>query len=283
MNRRTPPARRARGLARLLLVLVLVGAALTPGSFGFSSRPERPRPFASSGTREPVLLRVVALGDSVTAGNGCDCTPFPALYARELSRSRGVEASAVNLGAGGLDSDGLFAMLTEGTDAARTVADSNVVVITIGANDFGSQHDDVVSGACTGSCLTDTVRHMSSEVTRILDRVRELRSGRSTAVLITGYWNVFEGGAVARRLFPDVGLAATAALTDRVNDALHGVAERGHATYVDLYGPFKGLDTDGEDTDLLADDGDHPDARGHLLIAETLEKAGLPGLGARAG
>ena len=41
-------------------------------------------------------------------------------------------------------------------------------------------------------------------------------------------------------------------------------------TYVDIYTPFKGADGSTDDTALLADDGDHPNAAGHQLIATAL-------------
>ena len=44
--------------------------------------------------------------------------------------------------------------------------------------------------------------------------------------------------------------------------------------YVDLYGPFE--DSGRNVTSLMSNDGDHPDAAGHDLIARTLLAAGLP-------
>ncbi|MDQ6641343.1 MAG: SGNH/GDSL hydrolase family protein, partial [Actinomycetota bacterium] len=152
------------------------------------------------------------------------------------------------------------------------------VVITIGANDFSYRHDDVTSGACHADCLADTIQHVASVVTEIVATVHQLRAGEPTAVLLTGYWNVFEDGAVARRLFPLAGLAASAELTEKVNNALHQVAVNNGAAYVDLYDVFDGPDAPGDVTTLLADDGDHPNAEGHGLIARRLMAAGLPGL-----
>ncbi len=266
-------------LVGTLLVLSGCGQAALAGAGSSSTPTPTPTASASATNAPPAPLKIVALGDSVTAGNNCGCTLFPQLYAQDLTRVRGVPSTAVNLGVNGQDSAGLLAMLTDGSSSAdRAVAAANVVVITIGANDFGSRHDDVTSGSCTGGCLRDTTEHMAAEVTRIVARVHALRSNRATAVLITGYWNVFEDGQVAQRLFPGVGLAATAELTQQVNQALRQVAARTKAAYVDLYDAFKGPDTDGDDTPLLADDGDHPNAQGHALIAKRLLAEGLPGL-----
>ena len=50
------------------------------------------------------------------------------------------------------------------------------------------------------------------------------------------------------------------------------------ATYVDLVQPFRSADDQGDVSDLLASDGDHPNAQGHAVIARELVAAGLPGL-----
>ena len=51
-------------------------------------------------------------------------------------------------------------------------------------------------------------------------------------------------------------------------------ADADHATYVDLYAPFKGADGSADPTDVLAADGDHPNAAGHEIIAQALLRAG---------
>ena len=271
---RDTPSTLGRVIVAGVLLLLLASCGLSAGA----GTPGLGQPPPSSGRTALPHLQVVALGDSVTAGSNCDCTAFPELYAQGLTQVRGNAASAINLGVAGLDSDGLFAMLADGTAAAKDVSSADVVVITIGANDFGAHHDEVTSGACTGDCLSDTIEHMSAEVAKTVNRVHDLRSGHPTTVMVTGYWNVFEDGHVARRVFPGVGLAATAELTRRVNASLRRVAVRTQAAYVDLYDTFKGPDTQGDDTGLLADDGDHPNASGHALIAKRLLAEGLPGL-----
>ncbi|MDQ6642663.1 MAG: hypothetical protein M3Y66_09245, partial [Actinomycetota bacterium] len=105
---------RARGASLVVGALLCVAACghTMPALAGWSSRPGLSSEAASaSGSTTPRALRVVALGDSVTAGTNCGCTPFPELYARELSASRGARSTAVDFGVGGLDTDGLLAML----------------------------------------------------------------------------------------------------------------------------------------------------------------------------
>jgi lysophospholipase L1-like esterase len=117
---------------------------------------------------------------------------------------------------------------------------------------------------------------MRANLSQVLSEIRGLRHGMPTSVLVTGYWNVFEDGQVARRASGDLGLRASIELTRKVNATIQGVADNAGAHYVDLFAPFQ---SHGSDIDaLMAPDGDHPDAAGHRLIAETLLGAGLPRL-----
>ena len=54
-----------------------------------------------------------------------------------------------------------------------------------------------------------------------------------------------------------------------MNGRISSAAAHG-AVYVDLFTPFRGADGSKDCTALLTDDGDHPDAAGHALIARTL-------------
>lgn len=232
----------------------------------------------------PDGLRVVALGDSVPSGAACGCEPFPVVYGRRLAAHTGKRVSVTDAGVNGLDSSGLLGQVRDGgSHAARAVAAADVVLVTIGANDFGDRHDEVTEGRCArvagGDCVSDELQRMSANVRKVLARVRALRAGQLTTVLVTGYWNVFEDGDVARGSFPDAGVAASVSLTRRTNTALSSAAAAGGATYVDLFAPFRSSGTD--ITGLLASDGDHPSERGHDLIAGVLLAAGLPGLSGR--
>lgn len=249
-------------------------AGLVPGANGvLTPSPSHPR-----------ALQVVALGDSVTSGAACACAAFPAVYGRLLSRKSGVPVHVDNRGADGLDTAGLLQLLQQDTDgAARAVGDADVILVTIGANDFGDHHDEVTEGRCSrpagGDCVSDELLGMRAGLDQILSTVRSLRGRRATTVLVTGYWNVFEDGDVARRSFPASGRAATLGLTRRTNQAVRLATLGQGATYVGVLGPFH---RDRPDiSGLLAADGDHPNAMGHALLARVLLHAGLPPLVAR--
>lgn len=238
---------------------------------------------APSGDPAPASWHIVALGDSVASGGPCGCTPFPQRYGADLARDRGVATHTLNLGADGQTSGDLLATLEDpGSAASRAVGRADVVLVTIGANDFLDRHDDVTTGQCLGgrdiACVADDLASMVGNVTAVVDRIHRLRGGHPTAVLVTGYWNVFEDGQVARRTFPDIGVRATQRLTRLANAGIRKAADTAGATYVDLYAPFNGPVAGGDTTSLLASDGDHPNAAGQALIARRLVAAGLPGL-----
>jgi lysophospholipase L1-like esterase len=109
---------------------------------------------------------------------------------------------------------------------------------------------------------------MRVDLGRVLDTVARLDGGRAR-VLVTTYWNVFTDGDVARRAERPGYLAWSDALTRQANAAIAQVAATHGATLVDLYAPFKG-DGSTDPTDLLAADGDHPDAAGTALISRTV-------------
>jgi lysophospholipase L1-like esterase len=222
---------------------------------------------------------VVALGDSVPSGAACSCDPFPDVYGTLLSRRTATPVTVVNDGVSGLDTGGMLDQLQDPT-VASALRQADVVLVSIGANDFEDRHEQVVAGTCrpdsAAGCASEDLVSMSSNLAGALARIQALRQGRPTAVLVTGYWNVFEDGQTAQQASGPGGLQASIELTRSVNTAISDVTTAAGAHYVDLFGPFQNNPRDIDS--LLAADGDHPDAAGHELIAETLVQAGLPGL-----
>ena len=266
----------------ILAVAVFVTSSTISGStISGTSVPQKP-----AGPRPPVIAsswKIAALGDSVTAGTNCDCIAFPMLYAQELSTSRGVTGTPVNLGVGGGTSGDLLGQLRNSrSEEFVAVKNADIDLLTIGANDFADNYDEITQGDCAGpdatDCVRDQIAEMRHNIAAALKQIHELRHGKPTAVLVTGYWNVFEDGDVATEAFPSAGLKATRMLTAEVNRAIEAAAKAAGATYVDLLTPFNGAAAHGDVTSLLAPDGDHPNAKGQALIANRLLAAGLPGL-----
>ena len=268
-------------IAFLAVAMFATSSTMSGSTMSGTSLPQKP-----AAPRPPVIApswKIAALGDSVTAGTNCDCIAFPMLYAQELSTSRGVTGAPVNLGVGGQTSGDLLAQLRDSqSEQSAVVKNADIDLLTIGANDFSDNYDEITQGNCAepeaNDCVRDQIAGMRSNIAAALTQIHELRQGKPTAVLVTGYWNVFEDGDVATEAFPSAGLEATRLLTAEVNRAIEAAAKAAGATYVDLLTPFNGAAAHGEVTNLLAPDGDHPNAKGQALIANRLLAAGLPGL-----
>lgn len=111
-----------------------------------------------------------------------------------------------NLGSPGLSSAQLLAKLTtDGSAENDLVRSADIDLITIGANDFGDDHDPVTSGSCTvtgiDDCTADELQQLSTNLDAVITTIHQLRLGHPTTILITGYWNVFEDGDVARSAY----------------------------------------------------------------------------------
>lgn len=223
-----------------------------------SARPTRTAP--DHPPRRPA--HIVVLGDSVPAGQACDCPGFGA----ELGEL--ADASLSNDARSGLTSAGLVRQLA-GSAVRSDLRSATLVTITIGANDF--KPTSATDPGCLDLGCYDAARiAMVGNVSAAVAAVREL-SPADTTIAVTGYWNVFVDGRVAAAR-GGVFRTVSDRLTRQVNSDLRDVAESWGATFADLYEPFKG-DGDLDDTDLLADDGDHPNPLGHHVIARAIARA----------
>lgn len=205
----------------------------------------------------PRALTVVALGDSVPAGAACLCRPYPALVGRAL----GPDVRTVNLARNGQTTAGLLAQLDEPQTRAR-VRGAGAVLLTVGANDFDETIADDERCTDPRDCVATELAELSPSLQRVLGRLHALLAP-ATPVVVTGYWNVFRDGAVAAAHGPGY-VASSTALTRLVDQELAAAAEAGGAHFVDVAAAFA---SSGDVTRLLATDGDHPNARGHRVIA----------------
>lgn len=252
----------------LALTLAAIVATLAVG-LPSSDAPPTPTGLSARAVSRPHTTRlpgpVVVLGDSVPAGTGCGCDAFGPLLARRIGAARGVRQHAQD----GQTAAELADDLSRGGSLASDLRAASVVTVTVGANDFDSSLAD--DADCRdSSCFGPDLTRLRATLHTLLGRLRALTPPRAR-VLVTGYWNVFLDGAVAREHGPGY-VATSDSLTRLVNSEIATAAGAAGATYVDLYRPFKG-DGDVDDTPLLAPDGDHPSAAGHALIARLLAQA----------
>lgn len=265
---------------RLLVLLLLLGSVgglvwLSSSSTNAASSIRAPTtgttaaatsgaPIASAPPASPV--HVVGLGDSVMSGTNCDCAGIVAEYATALQKREGRPVVGDNLGVpGDTTSDLLDHLRTDGAFRAA-VAQADVVLVTIGANDLGPQWQQWQSSSCDDECYEPAVAQMRGRLDAILALVTSLRVGPPATVLVTNYWNVFTDGDVARASGGQEQIDWSTDVTRAVNDAICWSAAVHHARCVDLYTPLQ----QGDPTGVLAPDGDHPNAAGVAVIVRAL-------------
>ncbi len=217
----------------------------------------------------PASATVVGIGDSVTSATVCQCAGFVESYAAHLPRAAGGPAKAENLGAGGLTAAGLRTLMTQPGPTSAGVAQGDILLVTIGANDLTPLLSQWQSSGCSKACYSPVVDAVGSDLSAILAAVKSLRGNRPTRVLVTDYWNVFADGDVARAGDGPAYLRWSDELTRALNISICTAARNAGATCVDLYAPFKG-DGSKNPTALLAEDGDHPNAAGNEVISSAL-------------
>jgi lysophospholipase L1-like esterase len=263
-----------RATAGVVVTLAVLCAACGPVRHGTPHTTSGSAPAASAAA----AVRVVGLGDSVTAGTACGCQDFVQLYATGLAARWHRVVHESNLGTAGLTSAGLLAQLQRDPAVRSQVAPATVVLVTIGANDLvpalrawddGSGQDEAT---CGGACDNENLQRVAAHVREALRDVRQLQGGRRTLMLVTTYWNVFEDGDVGDKDYGKAFHPWSDAVTKSANAQICAAAEVAADTCVDIYTPFEGAG-ERNPTDLLAGDGDHPNAAGHELIAEALLQA----------
>jgi lysophospholipase L1-like esterase len=227
----------------------------------------RPSTRSSPTTTSAAPRVVVGLGDSVTAGNACSCTDFVTLYAAMLGARSGHTVRPVNLGVGGLTTATLAAQLSSVTTTAA-LSSADVVLVTIGANDLTPLINQWRHGGCGTTCVQKASTTMGAGLEAALAQVRAATTSHAR-ILVTTYWNVFEDGDVADADFGPGFAGWSDAVTRSANAAIRAAAAADGDQVVDLYAPFEGRG-DRNPTNLLADDGDHPNGAGNQLIAQTL-------------
>ncbi|HXF03099.1 MAG TPA: SGNH/GDSL hydrolase family protein [Arthrobacter sp.] len=220
---------------------------------------------SSSSPTPPGTWSIVALGDSVPAGDACGCTPYPELSASDLSSMAGIPATTSNEAVGGFTTVDVLHQLSSTSASIDEVKSARLVEIEVGANDVPH------SSSCGTNvdCYLPRITEIKSNLHDIVNRVHELTAGHAVDVVLLDYWSVWLGGQYAHEQ-GQAYVDAAATVTDEVNTVIREVAAQTGSAYIDLREAFKGPDYNYDETHYLAPDGDHPNAAGHEKIAAAL-------------
>lgn len=265
----------------LVLLLGTAGCDSTTSSFAPQSARTVAHSTSRSATRPSLrlphrTLRVVGLGDSVMVGTNCECPGIVPEYAAALATRTRQHVTSTNLALNGKVTSEVLDDLRGDATTQRTVSRADLVLVTIGANDLLPQLEEWQASTCDAACYTGPVQQMGAELGRVLDAVESLRGGRRDGVLVTDYWNVFTDGDVAVRSGGAEQVDWSEDVTAAANRAICQAAKSHGAVCVDLVSPFKGAfrgPQQTDPTDLLAPDGDHPNAAGVADIVRSLINA----------
>jgi len=252
----------AAGVLAILAFLPGRSATLVSGSF------------ASTPAVDSAAVRVVAFGDSVASGYGCDCQSFVPMYAELIHHQNHRSAFWTNFAVAGAVSQDVLSQLNSATVAA-SVGRANTVLVMIGANDFAFPFSQIGSDPHAVERFASVGATLRANMTATVRRIHAL-AGPQARVVVLGYWNVLEGGRAAERDYNQVQQSAALVATRTANEALRSAALDAGAMFVSTVRAFYGPAADQDPTGLLADDGDHPNVAGHRAIAAALAAAVPP-------
>lgn len=231
-----------------------------------TSSPESKTSSSTNTTAAPRTSSIVALGDSVPRGTNCDCRPYPPLTADALTASSGQTVTATNDSVAGYTTSNVLRQLESDRSVIDHVRTADAVEIEVGANDVAYTK----SCGTAVACYTPGIPTVEKNLAAIVRRVHDLTSDHKVLVVLLDYWSVWLGGQYAAAN-GEAYVSAAEEMTDRVNMVIKSTAAESRSAYVDLRAAFKGPNYAYDETHYLSNDGDHPNAAGHMQIAAATE------------
>jgi lysophospholipase L1-like esterase len=244
----------AAGFAAAVVLAGGLGLALT-GRFGERLGP--PPAIAKAPPRRAEGLRIVALGDSITAGTGDGRDGGYAARLAEALRRRGRQVTLANLAQPGDETGDLLRRIAA-PEARRQIADADLLLVSAGGNDFS--HTLRPRGGATPAEPDEALARARENLKRIVAALRA--ENREAPIRLVGLYNPFEvepGEEPAVR-------AQLLAWNNAIDEATH---PHGGALAIPI------LDLLAARPDRLARDRFHPGPRAHALLADRV-LASLP-------
>jgi lysophospholipase L1-like esterase len=157
-------------------------------------------PSDSSDATAPPSRSLVVFGDSWPFGAHCDgCTPFPDLYAEALNAEASTEFT--NLTEDGGTTDSLLGEMQSFEPYRTAIADADVIVMSLGANDLEDAFGIYAAGDCGPpkglGCFREVADAWGRNMDAMLTVIHDLRGKRPTAIRVLTQANEADAGLSA--------------------------------------------------------------------------------------
>ncbi len=226
-----------------------------------------------------------ALGDSLASGYGAtDNYGYAERYRDRLQTDNSVTVELANLGVSGWTSSDLLAALKKNSTYRNAVANSNVITLDIGANDFLNTADKYIAGTCGGKknnkCLKRTHKRFKSNFKKIIQLIKRLNTKDSMVIRsmnlyfpnTTFYLN---DDFVTTDKYPSDFAVINPVLT-KLNRQISQACRKKKILFADVHLLYNGS-SGTEDPSLkgyISDDTLHPNDSGYQVIADGLRALG---------
>ena len=268
---------------RMRRIVIILAAAIAPALAACGTNAPghaHAHPVASAA---PVWT-LVALGDSLAQARPQDCAGcigYPALYGRAVRKATGTRVTVISRATPSIDSAQLLAQVRSDNSLRAELAKAGIITVTIGHNDTpwvsdndpcdGSQsHDHANWSRYTPACVATTAHRLRSNLGQVLGELAKLRAGKSTAILVTNFYN----DNMKDPLADPGGDAASKYVVDTYSTVICQAARAHHTACADIYHAFNGAHGTQFDGPYVAADHVHPSLAGEQLIAQVLQNLG---------
>jgi lysophospholipase L1-like esterase len=229
----------------------------------------------TTGAQALDVWQYTALGDSLAAGLNDSRGGYVPRYRDYVQADTGRTVTLNNRGVSGWTSADLLNALRTDETLRTQIANSQIVTLNIGANDFQNAAGSYRSGTCGGTdnqdCLRATVASFKTNWNAIVAQILSLRSPSNTIIRTMDYYNP---GVDLARLFGV--LPVIKPYLDDVSRFIILSSINNRILPARIYLAFNGAngELDAGARGYLSPDGIHPNDTGHDIIAAQFRALG---------
>lgn len=204
-------------------------------------------------------LEYLALGDSLTAGNGAPPeSSFVQQYIRLTEDSLGLAVKAEQAGKSGATAEQILQCICENAQVKAAAERSTIITLTAGGNDL-IQAAKMFYFDNDRRHLMSALKKFQRNLTNILKTIHRLKEGNGTyAVKTVGLYN------------PLPEFEEAVFWVHKFNDHICSLQSE-RVQFINIYDDFVG-----KEDEYLAEDRFHPNVKGYRIIAERVHSAGFP-------